>query len=163
MSRATRAAGRVSRTVLTLSLLAGPVAAQSSPAAGDVAAVRRAIDAGNAQYRAAFLAADAKRLAEVYDQQGSRMGEGGQVLRGRDAIAKDVGDFVGRVGPVKVTIETAEVWLVDDTAYETGKWSYTFQPKGQAEQHVGGRYVTLWRRQPDGGWRIWADVGVPGT
>ena len=24
-------------------------------------------------------------------------------------------------------------------------------------------YVTVWKKQPDGGWKIWADMGVPGT
>ena len=66
-------------------------------------------------------------------------------------------------GPCAVGLETAQVWLIDDTAYETGTWSYTYHPKNQQEQRIGGRYVTLWRRQPDGGWKIWADMGVPGT
>jgi ketosteroid isomerase-like protein len=52
---------------------------------------------------------------------------------------------------------------MDENAYETGLWSYTFQPSGKAEQHIGGHYVTVWRKQPDGGWKIWADMGVPGT
>ena len=59
--------------------------------------------------------------------------------------------------------EPSEPILIDDTAYETGTWSYTYHPKNQQEQRIGGRYVTLWRRQPDGGWKIWADMGVPGT
>ena len=34
--------------------------------------------------------------------------------------------------------------------------------KGKAEQTIGGRYVTTWKRQADGGWKIKSDVGVPG-
>ena len=112
---------------------------------------------------AAFLHSDAEALAQVYDTDGVRFNEGGALLRGRAAIARDVAAFVGQVGPVRVTIETAAVWLVDDVAWESGAWSYTFQPKGKAEKRLGGRYVTLWRRQADGGWRIWRDLGVPGT
>ena len=156
--------GRVRHLVLAMSLaLAAPAGAQTSAPGGDLAAVRRSIDAGNAKYRAAFLAMDARRLAEVYDPKGSRLNADGKVLRGRSEIAADVRAFVDQVGPVKVGIETAQVWLIDDTAYETGTWSYTFHPKAKAEQRVGGHYVTLWRRQPDGGWKIWADIGVPGT
>jgi uncharacterized protein (TIGR02246 family) len=155
--------GAARGALLALAVVAAPVAAQTARGGAAVAAARRAIDAGNRQYREAFLAMDAQRLAEVYDVRGARLGEGGQMLRGREAIAADVGALVARVGPVRVGIETAEVWLMDDTAYETGTWSYTFTPKGKAEQRIGGRYVTLWRRQPDGGWKIWADIGVPGT
>ncbi len=118
---------------------------------------------GNAAYIAAFKQADAKALSQVYDPQGSRLNEGGIVVRGRSAIADDVGKFVSQVGPVKVQLDSKEVWLIDDKAYETGIWSYTFQPKGKAEQHIGGHYVTVWKRQPDSGWKIWADMGVPGT
>jgi uncharacterized protein (TIGR02246 family) len=151
--------------VLLLGLTAPVAVAQTSTPARDtaLAGARRAIDAGNAAYKAAFLQADAEALAQVYDADGVRLNEGGVVIRGRTAIARDVAGFVSQVGPVRVTIETAAVWLVDDVAWESGAWSYTFQPKGKAEQRLGGRYVTLWRHQADGSWRIWRDLGVPGT
>jgi uncharacterized protein (TIGR02246 family) len=147
---------------LLLLTIAAPLAAQTAQP-GDVASATRGIQAGNAAYIAAFKRADANALSQVYDQEGARLNEGGVVLRGRKAIADDVGKFVEKVGPVRVTLDTKDLWLVGDTAYETGVWSYSFQPKGKAEQRIGGHYVTLWKRQPDGGWKIWADMGVPGT
>lgn len=152
-----------SAVVLLFGLCIAPRIAAQSPGAGDLAAARSGIDAGNAQYRAAFLAADADALSRVYDSAGTRLGEDGRVVRGRAAIADDVRTFLAKAGPVRVEIGTAQVWLVDEVAYETGTWAYTFQPKGRSERRIGGRYVTLWRRQPDGGWKIWADMGVPGT
>jgi uncharacterized protein (TIGR02246 family) len=145
---------------LLLFALAVPLAAQTAPAA---ASAQAGIKAGNAAYIAAFKRADATALAQVYDPDGARLNEGGTVVRGRRAIADDVEKFVDKVGPVRVTLETKEVWLVDNTAYETGLWSYAFRPKGQAEQRIGGHYVTVWKRQPDSEWKIWADMGVPGT
>jgi uncharacterized protein (TIGR02246 family) len=153
---------RLNPIPLLLLTFAAPVAAQTGQPA-DVAQVRRGIQAGNAAYISAFKRADANALAQVYDPEGARLNEGGVVVRGRTAIADDVKKLVGKVGPVRVTLETKDLWLVGDTAYETGVWSYTFQPKGRAEQRIGGHYVTLWKRQPDGGWKIWADMGVPGT
>jgi uncharacterized protein (TIGR02246 family) len=153
---------RLNPIPLLLLAIAVPVAAQTAPPV-DVAPVRRSIDAGNAAYIAAFKRADAKALAQVYDPEGARLNEGGVVVRGRTAIADDVGKFVGQVGPVRVTLDSKDLWLMGDTAYETGLWSYTFQPKGKAEQRIGGHYVTVWKRQPDGGWKILADMGVPGT
>lgn len=99
----------------------------------------------------------------MYDPRGARLNDRGVIVQGRDAIAADVGRFISQVGPVKVALETVEFWVVDDQVYETGKWSYTFTPTGKAEQTIGGRYVTTWKRQPDGGWKILADLGVPGT
>jgi uncharacterized protein (TIGR02246 family) len=145
-----------------LLLLTAPLRGQTAHSP-DLAAAKQGIQAGNAAYIAAFKKADARQLSQVYDPKGARLNEGGQVVQGRKAIADDVGKFVGKVGPVRVTLDSKEVWLIQDTAYETGTWSYTFQPKGQAEQHIGGHYVTVWRRQPDAGWKILADMGVPGT
>jgi uncharacterized protein (TIGR02246 family) len=148
--------------VLLLLGLPTALAGQTSQSA-ELAAVRRGIEAGNAAYIAAFKKADAEALAEVYDSHGARLTEGGVVAHGRSAIAADVGRFLSQVGPVRVTLETKDVWLVDDIAYETGLWSYAFLPRGTTEQRIVGRYVTVWRRQRDGGWKIWADMGVPGT
>jgi uncharacterized protein (TIGR02246 family) len=147
---------------LFLLALAGPLTAQTAQPA-DGAAARRAIQAGNAAYIAAFKRADATALAQVYDLEGARLNQGGVVVRGRDAIADDLGKFVAKVGPVRVSLDTKDLWLVGDTAYETGVWSYAFQPTGKPEQRIGGHYVTLWKRQPDDGWKIWADMSVPGT
>jgi len=157
----------MTRTLLMLLLgCAAHAAAQTpnaAPADSGLAAARRGIDAGNAAYKAAFLRADAQALSQVYDPDGARLNEGGQIIRGREAIKADVAAFVRQVGPVRVTIETAAVWLVEGLAWESGAWSYTFQPQGKAEQRLGGRYVTVWRQQQDGVWRIWRDLGVPGT
>lgn len=123
---------------------------------------RTGIERGNAEYIRAFAAGDSAAVAGVYDARGARFAPNGAVIRGRDAIRANIGSFIRRVGPVTVVLETLDVWVVDDVAYETGRWAYTFTPPGSTERTVGGRYVTVWRKQRDGGWRILADMGVPG-
>jgi uncharacterized protein (TIGR02246 family) len=122
--------------------------------------VRKAIEAMNARYISAFKNADAAGVAGVYDENGSRLYPKGVVIRGRKAIRADLEKFIKDVGPVTVALDTLGVWLVDDTAYETGKWSYTFTPPGRQQRTMGGRYVTTWRKQKDGGWKIVADLGI---
>jgi uncharacterized protein (TIGR02246 family) len=123
--------------------------------------IRKAIDAGNAKYIQAFSIHDANALASVYDKDGARLGAKGTYARGREAIAKQINEFMKSVtGPIKVTIDTRDLWLIDDLAYETGKYTYTFRVIGKEESHVGGHYVTVWKRQVDGGWKIAADMGV---
>ncbi len=134
-----------------------------TPDPGPLSDARRGIDRGNAEYIAAFARADAHDVAAVYDVDGVRLGDDGKVLRGRGAIAGDVRGFLQAVGPVTVSLATARVWLVDNLAYETGDWSYTFTPRGKSQQRVGGKYVTTWVRQADGGWKIRSDLAVPGT
>lgn len=125
--------------------------------------VREAIDRGNARYIAAYANADSKALAMVYDLAGARLNANGSVTLGRDSIALNVGAFLDRVGPVTVTLETTAVWVAGDLAYESGIWAYSYTPSDGRDRNVGGRYVTIWRRQSDGDWRILADMSVPGT
>jgi uncharacterized protein (TIGR02246 family) len=124
--------------------------------------IRKAIDSGNAKYIDAFARSDAGALAGLYDESGSRLSPKGVVVRGRPAIAESVAGFMKSVtGPIKVSIETQDLWAVDDLVYETGKYTYTFTPPGKSETQTGGHYVTIWKRQADGGWKIVADMGVP--
>ncbi len=129
----------------------------------DIDRVRAAVDSGNAAYIAAYANQDAAALSLVYDPNGARLNSRGRMDRGRAAISASVGAFLERVGPVRVELGTVELWVVGSQAYETGIWSYSYRPADQAERTIGGRYVTIWRRQDDGGWRILADMGVPGT
>ena len=124
--------------------------------------IRKSIDAGNAKYIDAFAKSDAGALAGLYDESGSRFSPKGVVVRGRPAIAESVAGFMKSVtGPIKVSIETQDLWVVDDLVYETGKYTYTFTPPGKSETQTGGHYVTIWKRQSDGSWKIIADMGVP--
>ncbi len=124
--------------------------------------IRKSIDAGNAKYIDAFARSDAGALAGLYDESGSRFSPKGVVVRGRPAIAESVAGFMKSVtGPIKVSIETQDVWVVDDLVYETGKYTYTFTPPGKTETQTGGHYVTIWKHQSDGNWKIFVDMGVP--
>jgi uncharacterized protein (TIGR02246 family) len=148
-----------------LFVFAGLVHAQA-PAQSSVTdpEIRKAIDAGNAQYIDAFARSDAGALSGLYDESGSRFSPKGVVVRGRPAIAQSVAEFMKSVtGPIKVSIETQDLWAVDDLVYETGKYTYTFTPPGKSETQTGGHYVTIWKRQADGGWKIIVDMGVPNS
>lgn len=126
--------------------------------------IRKSIDAGNAKYINAFAKSDAGALADLYDESGSRLSPKGVVVRGRPAIAESVAGFMKSVtGPIKVNIETQDLWLIDDLVYETGTYTYTFTPPGKSETQTGGHYVTIWKRQSDGSWRIFVDMGVPNS
>jgi uncharacterized protein (TIGR02246 family) len=122
--------------------------------------VRRSIDQGNQQYITAFKHRDAVGAADVYDERGSRLYAKGVVIRGRTAITADLERFFKQSGQVSVTLETLDLWVTDDLAYETGKWSYTFKSQGQDQKTIGGRHVRVWKKQRDGTWKILAGMGL---
>ena len=59
------------------------------------------------------------------------------------------------------TITTIDVFPMGDLAYETGRYSFTLAGEGKATRTVTGKYVEVWKRQPDGGWKMFRDIGLP--
>ena len=137
-----------------------PVCRESSLPADTVAA-RAAIDAGNARWIAAFRRADAPGVAALFAADAVQFRGSGAVVRGRDAIQNAFATLFRDKGWAEATITTADVWLVDERAYETGKFSFTFHPAAKPPATNTGRYVTIWSRQADGSWKIVVDFGVP--
>jgi uncharacterized protein (TIGR02246 family) len=148
-----------------LVLLCGAAFAQTPPSPN--ADVQKAIDDGNARYIAAYAKSDPEAFADVYDDDGTRLGDAGNgsVTRGHAAIAKHAAAFMTHVdGHVTVTATTQRLYVVDNLAYEEGKYTLDFTLKGEATpRHLAGQYVTVWRKQADGGWKIYADMPVPQT
>jgi ketosteroid isomerase-like protein len=62
--------------------------------------------------------------------------------------------------PITVSVVTVKIWLDGDTAYETGKYNYEYTEKGKPATEEG-RYVTMWKRQSDGAWKLSLDMAVP--
>ena len=134
-------------------------AAQASSDA--MAEARRAIDKGNAQWIEAWEKGDPAMVAALFTEDGSILSGNGKVTKGRRQILerqKAGMQYVGR--GVKVSVTTLDVWLDGETAYETGKYSYKYQEKGKPVVDEG-RYVTIWKRQKDGSWKLSVDMIVP--
>lgn len=150
------------KTIL-LCVFAAMLVISAAPPAGADDAVRAAIDAGNATYIRAMAGGDADLFGSCYDEDAARLHAGGAVTRGRDAIVAEVAAFLDEAGSAAVTIETLEVWVVDDLAHESGRWTYAYTLPGHEQRRLGGIYVTVWKRQEDGGWKIFSDMSVPQT
>ncbi len=127
----------------------------------DSLAVRRGIDAANAVYLDAFRRGDAVALASVYDEDAAQLRPGGQVVRGRAAIAASLAPLLQRIHFINGSITSSSLWHVDDLVYDVGHYTFVFQPEGKDTLVERSRYLNVWRRQADGTWRIWRDVPVP--
>ena len=54
--------------------------------------------------------------------------------------------------------EWAEVSAGGDFGYTSGPWRYT--PEGSDKPTVFGHYLSVWQKQPEGGWKLLVDHGV---
>ena len=161
MTRARRRLLLALALALACATLPGVAAlAQTSPE--DSVAVRAAIDAGNAAFIRAWQIGDADLFASLFADDGALLRPGGGLTVGRENIRSRMRDVFKRVRMTEGTITTADVFLIDDTAYETGAWNFTIGPIGSTTSEPdSGSYVEIWKRDDAGAWKMWRDIGVP--
>jgi uncharacterized protein (TIGR02246 family) len=122
---------------------------------------RKAIDKGNSQWIEAWDKADASLIAALFAEDGILMRRNGKMSKGPKEVFEAMKPVLESVGKgAKATVNTVDLWLDGATAYETGTYSYKYQENGKPVTDEG-RYVTIWRRQSDGTWKIIGDMGVP--
>ncbi len=54
--------------------------------------------------------------------------------------------------------EIAEISAAGDMGYTSGPWSY--RPTRDDEPVAYGHYASIWKKQPDGAWKVVIDVGI---
>ena len=125
------------------------------------AEAKRAIDKGNAQWIEAWEKSDPEMVAAIFTDDAVMLSQGGRVFKGRQQILERQKEAMQSVaGPIKVSVVTVKIWLDGHTAYETGKYKYEYTEKGKPTTEEG-RYVTMWKRQGDGSWKLSMDMAVP--
>ena len=75
-------------------------------------------------------------------------------LRGRDAVKQALTQMFSAMTVTQFTILSREIELCDSTAYELATYSETLNFKDQPPQPVRGRYLIVWKRQPDQSWLV---------
>jgi uncharacterized protein (TIGR02246 family) len=133
----------------------------SEDADSDMTKLRRAIDAGNAVWVAAWAKGNAAVLPGTFTADGIELVAGGKVYKGHKQILALMRDSMQkRGGKAKLTVTTTDAWLDGNTAYETGTAVYEFTVDGQP-QILNRRYFTVWKRQSkNGAWKIYLNTGV---
>lgn len=144
-------------------VLAGTGAALALDRAADTREqVRRAIEAGNAQWIDGFRRADASPVADSFAEDAVNVGKDGTTDRGRDAIAARMRDYLKTTGPAtSARVDIGDFVVDGDLVYEWGRSDARFSPKAGGPDRRVGRYLTCWKRQPDGTWKIFRNNSLP--
>jgi len=147
--------------VIACLILGAPSVARAA-ASSDSAAVRTAIDAGNAAFLRAWQTGDADLFASLFATDGALLRPGGGLTVGRENVRARMKDVFSRVRMTYGTITTVDVFVIGNLAYETGLWNFTIGPLGSTTAEPdSGSYVEVWTRDKAGGWKMWRDIGVP--
>jgi len=119
---------------------------------------RAAIDATNQKAVAAMLAGDAVTASAHYADDAVVMMPGMTRMNGHAEIEAG---FKGMMESMKVNaaqFTTNDVTLGGDLAVETGTFSMTTTMKNAKPTTEQGEYLTVWKRQTDGSWKIIRDI-----
>jgi len=155
---------QLSRTGLCLAdFRLGPLAAflgcqqpATPPApAGLSAADRQTIDSLHVAFSAAAVAGDFATATAMYTEDGSVLAPNAPIATGRLAIRESLGHFPP-IGELKLI--TDEAHGTADMAVVRGTYVLLLAPPGQPAFADTGKYVELWRKQPDGKWLLAWDI-----
>ena len=129
---------------------------------GDQAAIRAAIDSGNARWSAAVAAGNADSLGVIYAANARMMPPNGPTNIGRDKVIAGFAPMFA-IGQWTITLTTDSVWINGPLVFESGTWVSTFTPGPNAAgappipPRDNGKYLQRWI-QEDGHWVVADDI-----
>jgi ketosteroid isomerase-like protein len=121
-------------------------------------AARGQIDAGNQAWIDGMKQGDVGMIAATYTQDAVDCSAAGECVRGRPAIEEHMKEQMAKAGKA----ESARVSSVGSV--QQGRFVYEW---GQAEANfpdgrkIVDRYLTTWREEPDGSWKIFRNLVIP--
>jgi len=157
----------VPAAALTSMFAAALVAARMSAGLTDSSAdaaraeVRKWIEKGNAEWVEGFRRGDAAMAVAGFASDAVNVGKDGTVDVGRDAIQERTRKYMETSGPAKTArADIADLVITGNLAYEWGTSEARFAPKPGGPEKRAGRYLTCWKKQPDGSWKIFRNLSL---
>jgi uncharacterized protein (TIGR02246 family) len=128
-----------------------------------VESIKDAIASAIRTFGEAFGRGDATAVAAWYSTDATLLPPDHRMLKGRDAI-QSFWQGAMSMGITEAGLETVEVEVRDDIAYEVGRFVMTVQPEGGDAAKMTGKYVVVWK-QEGGSWKMHVDIwnGDPAT
>ena len=123
--------------------------AVSGSAAADTTADENAILEIWSTYSAARVAGDAETWLGLWDSDGKRMVPGVPAA-GFVKFSQVIPDVFAQSQPPSMSVVADEVVVVGDWAFSSGNF--------KVGEKVDGKFLTIFRRQDDGSWRIYRDA-----
>jgi uncharacterized protein (TIGR02246 family) len=80
-------------------------------------------------------------------------------MRGREAFATAMRPAIGKIR-IEATPDIQEIHIAGDHAFCWNQLSVTMTPPGGAAQTHAGPVLNVFRREPDGCWRLFRDANM---
>ena len=118
-----------------------------------------AINATWREYEASILAGDPERWIALWAEDGVQLPPGAYPNVGKETILAGITEDLTTYEYSEFAISNEDVEVDGDLAFARGSYAVTFAPKsGGDSMNVNGKYMTIFRHQPDGSWKIYRDI-----
>jgi uncharacterized protein (TIGR02246 family) len=149
--------------VVAAAVAAGCVQNFQKPAAMDDtrAADEAAIRAGDAEFVKAAESKDLEKCMSLYADDAVFLASGTPAAVGKDNIRNDIQGLLAAPG-LQFTVNIASVTVArsGDLAMDQGTVSETYTDKKGQPVTGTSQYVLVWKKMPDGSWKIAADTSA---
>jgi ketosteroid isomerase-like protein len=109
-------------------------------------------------YAASMIAGDMDRWIAAWDEEGVQMPPDTPARSGKQAILESMKIGLQMVRYVSFSIGEVETFAFGEFGVARGSYTYSFVRAGSSERNDRvGKFLTLFRRKPDGSWKILRD------
>jgi uncharacterized protein (TIGR02246 family) len=127
---------------------------ENIPQEVNMPALRKAISDANSAYILAYEKSDAHSLAGLFTEDATMLQPNVDPVKGRDKFLEQITSMMRHSAFQDWKITILDVSASGTMACEIGKYAYTLRPQGKEPVSISGKYVTVWKQQPDGSWKI---------
>ena len=152
---------RPSRPELARAAVALPILVGACVSPPDPPADPSVLLAADSAFDAAVATGGSAAWVEWFAPDGAMIQAGAGEIRGLDAIRDAVGYLDEAGTSLRWSPERAEIAVSGDLGWTTGGYVVTSTGADGSETRGEGRYVSIWRLQPEGAWKVVMDLGNP--
>ena len=139
-------------------VLATLILASCAPKEPDMAALKKTTDEFNAASKDALESGSAEKSNAYYEENAFELNPGMPMLKGKAAIlAAQNGMMKSGMKISAVSMNQVDLQASGKLAIELGTYEMTMAMPQMATVTDRGKYITLWRQQADGSWKVYAD------
>ena len=133
-------------------------AVQQAGAPTDAAAVRKAIEDAESRWAAGMTKGDTAAVMSIYADDAILMAPGMKRASGRAAVAQAFTGMMSGMTVPAASLQVDDVIVAGDYAIETGTYRMTEQPKTGKAMNDVGKFISIWKKQSDGSWKMTRDI-----
>jgi uncharacterized protein (TIGR02246 family) len=144
--------------VAAAALIAAAAATARAQGPPDSAAAAAAIAQAASSFSRALERGDARGMSAQYLDDATLVPPSGRLVSGREAILAFWTPRNPEFHTLEHSLATDRLEVSGDVAVEVGTWRQRSQLREEEPRESAGRYVVVWRRLPDGTWRMQLDT-----